>query len=369
MKPFGTRSGFTVKDVSIGGMRLPQDSAVAVELVRHAIDSGMTYIDTSRGYGESEFVIGRALKDGYREKVVLSTKCSPWIKKVDDSDDGSADSVRRRIDESMLRLDVEYLDFYQVWNVNSKDAWELANKKGGMVEGIRRARDEGLVKHIGFTTHEKPDALLGYLDQADWCEIILMTYNLLNREYEAPLQKAHELGIGTIVMNPVGGGRLTEESPVLSSLCEQVGAADLADLAVRFVLSNPNVDTILCGMTKKSDVDATFSSANARRFSEAEMEAINAFVANLSRENVQFCTSCQYCMPCPTGIQIPRIMSAIYNERFLGLSKSAEQMFKGATREIAASACIECGKCEEKCTQSLPIIKELKWAVARWETE
>ncbi len=160
LRPFGTRSGFQVNPVSIGAMRLPGDATDAVALIRRAIDAGMVYIDTSRGYGESEFLLGRALRDGYREKVVLSSKCSPWIKKVREDDDGSADSVVRRIEEQLLRLDVEYLDVYQVWNIHNPEGWETATRPGGMVDGIRKAIDRGLVGHAGFTTHDSPESLL-----------------------------------------------------------------------------------------------------------------------------------------------------------------------------------------------------------------
>ena len=159
IKDFGNRSGLKVFPVSIGAMRLPEEQE-AITLIRQAIDANMIYIDTSRGYGDSEIKVGKSLKDGYREKVILSTKWSPWNIKVEEDDDTSADCTYKRIIESMQRLDVDYLDFYQVWNINNAEAWELANKKGGMVEGIRRARDEGLVKHIGFTTHDSIDNLL-----------------------------------------------------------------------------------------------------------------------------------------------------------------------------------------------------------------
>lgn len=365
-KPFGDRSGFEVADVSIGAMRLPPDAIDAVELVRHAIDSGLRYIDTSRGYGDSELILGLALQDGYREKVILSSKCSPWLKKVYDTDDGSADSVRRRIDETLTRLRTDYLDFYQVWNVNSPEAWELATKKGGMVDGIKRAMADGVVRHTGFTTHEKPEHLTGYLEQADWCEVLLVTYNLLNRTYEPILTKARELGIGTIVMNPVGGGRLAEESPVLKQLADQVGAVSVADLAVRYVVSNPDVDTILCGIAKKTDVDDTIASAGREAFTAETLLKINTFFENLSRRAVKFCTSCGYCQPCPAGIKIPGVMTAIYEDRFLGLRESAKRSYKRATREIEVTACTECGQCESKCTQSLEIISELKWALAQY---
>lgn len=366
LRNFGKRSGYMVAPVSIGAMRFPPDALDAVGLVRHAIDSGMRYIDTSRGYGESEYVLSRALRDGYRERVVLSTKCSPWIKKVTDADDGSADSVRRRIDESLLRLGVDYLDFYQVWNVNDPDAWELATRRGGMVDGIKRAVDEGLVRHIGFTTHEKPEALLRYLDEAEWCEILLVSYNLLKRDYEPVLEKAKDLGIGTIVMNPVGGGRFAEDSPVLMRLAEEVGAVSVADLAVRYVLSNPNVDTILCGMSKASDVDATIASARRTVFDHAARERVNDFFDRLSRESVSFCTNCGYCQPCPAGIKIPSVMSSIYEGRFLGFAEGARKTFRRATAEVKVDACTRCGSCEKKCTQGLEIIRELQYAASEY---
>lgn len=360
-RPFGTRSGYQVNPVSIGGMRFPADGLDAVALIRHAIDSGLRYIDTSRGYGESEFILGKALKDGYRQRVILSSKCSPWITKIRGDDDGSADSVRRRIDEQLLRLDVDYLDFYQVWNIDKPEAWEIAQKKGGMVEGIRRAMAEGVVRHTGFTTHDKPDNLLQMLPQADWAQIILVSYNLLKRNYEPVLAKAHELGIATVVMNPVGGGKFAEESPVLGELARQVGATSVADLAVRFVLSNPNVDTILCGMTKLSDVDDTVASADRPVFTPDQIATITEFIKQRSRKSVAFCTNCRYCMPCPTGIDIPRIMGLIYDDRFMGFRQGARNGYKHAGK-VRAEACVRCGQCEPKCTQQLKIMDEMAYA-------
>ena len=233
LRKFGNRTGLEVPRVSIGGMRLPRDVDEGVAVIRHAIDSGMRYIDTSRGYGESEFVIGLALQDGYRQRVLLSTKCSPWIQKIQGGDAPTADCVRHRIEESMRRLRVDYLDFYQVWNIDNREHYDQAVARGGMVEGILKAKAEGLVRHTGFTTHEDVPALLTYIQEADWCEVMLMTYNLLTRKYAPTIEAAHKKGIGTIVMNPVGGGKLAENSPVLSELAREVGAASVADMAVR----------------------------------------------------------------------------------------------------------------------------------------
>ncbi len=363
LKAFGKRSGLEVVPVSIGAMRLPDDCTDAVALIRSAIDAGMCYIDTSRGYAESEFKLGRALRDGYREKVILSSKSSPWNQKVRPDDDGSADSVRRRIEEQMLRLDVDYLDFYQVWSVNNRETWEIATTKGGMVDGIRKAMDEGLVGHTGFTTHDSVENLLDYLDMADWAEVILCTYNFLNRTYEPVIEKAHAKGLGTIVMNPVGGGRLTENSAVIMELAEKLDVASVPDLAVRYVLSNPNVDTILCGIMKPSDIDATIAAADQPALSADQLETVNAFFAEHSRENVKFCTGCKYCMPCPAGINIPAILGALYEARFLGLTQDGKRSYRRATKDITPDACTDCGACEEKCTQHLSVRAELKQAM------
>lgn len=369
--PFGMRSGLTVPQTSIGGMRLPADSDEAVALVRQAIDSGMRYIDTSRGYGDSEIKIGRALKGGYREKVILSTKWAPWIMKIEPTDDASAACVLRRIEEQMKRLDVDYLDFYQVWNILSPDCFEQAVRPGGFVDGIRQAKDRGLVRHIGFTTHDTPANVLTHLERADWCEILLVTYNLFNRTYAPVLARAHDLGIGTIVMNPVAGGKLAEESPVFQEIKARAGAPSLADLAVRYVLSNSAVDTIISGISKPSDVEAVAASAARPKFDRATCAAIEAFVDRLASKQVRFCTACGYCMPCPQEVNIPQVMEAIYNHRYLGFTQSARQHHAQikSSKWIAgtnASACTACGACVPKCTQQLDIPKEMAWARGTW---
>ena len=359
LRDFGRRSGLRVLPASIGAMRLPADTDEAVAMIRHAIDLGMNYIDTSRGYGDSEIKLGKALKDGYRERVILSTKWSPWITKYDDSDDTSADCMRRRIEESMRRLDVDRLDFYQIWNINNRENYGKATEPGGMLEGIRKAKADGLVGHIGFTTHDSPENLISYLPEIDWCEIVLFTYNILNTRYSRAIEAYHEAGIGTVIMNPVGGGKLREASEVLSRLVEEVGAASVPDLAVRFILSNPAVDTIIGGYTSIADVDATAASAARGAFTPGQMARIAATLDDVTARQQEFCTSCKYCMPCPQGIDIPRVMAAVYEERFWGFLESARRIYQGIEGP-KAEACAQCGECVEKCTQKLAIMDEME---------
>ncbi len=357
-RPFGKRAGLAVAPVSIGAMRLPADMDAAVALIRRAIDAGMRYIDTSRGYGDSEQKLALALKDGYREKVILSTKWSPWITKYDDSDDASADCVRRRLEESMRRLDVDALDFYQVWNIMSRETYDAATAPGAMLDAILRARDEGLVRHLGFTSHDTPENLLSYLPRIGWCDIVLFTYNLLNTRYAEVLQAYHEAGIGTVVMNPIGGGKLREASAVLVQLAERVGAVSVPDLALRFILSNPHVDTAIMGITNSADVDDSVASVNRGPFTPNQMGEITTFLDDISARQGEFCTSCGYCAPCREGIDIPKLMGVLFEDRFWGFREAAAASY-AALPGPKAEACIQCGDCVEKCTQHLRVMDEI----------
>lgn len=366
VRDFGTRSGFRIPRANIGGMRLPKDDDEAVALIRHAIDSGMRYIDTSRGYGDSEIKIGKALKNGYREKVILSTKWSPWVMRIHDDDDASESCVRHRIDESMRRLDVDHLDFYQIWNIDSREHYELATAPDGMVDGIQKAMYEGLVGHTGFTTHDTVENLLSYMDEIDWCEVILISYNLLNTRYAPVLAAAHERGIGTVIMNPVGGGKLAEASALLSKVAEGVHAVSVPDMAIRYILSNPAVDAIISGIGRMSDVDDAVTSTGHGPFSSAEITRINAFLELVSVDHTGFCTGCGYCMPCVNGLDIREIMSAIYDERYWGFTQAARERYN-RIKGPKADACNRCGQCEPKCTQKLKIMDEMRYASCRFE--
>jgi len=366
-RPFGQRSGFEVPPANIGAMRLPQDTDDAIALIRKAIDAGMRYIDTSRGYGESEWIVGRALKDGYRDKVILSTKCSPWIKKVRADDAPTADSTRRRIEESMRRLDVDYLDFYQVWNIDCREHYDAAVAEGGMVEGIQKAMQEGLVGHTGFTTHDSPENVIDYLQEADWCEVVLFSFNLLKRMYGPAIRAAHEQGIGTIIMNPVGGGKLAAESPVFKRLADQVGAASVDELALRYVISQPWVTTMINGLSKPADVDNSIAAVQKPTFTEGQLEEIEQFLDGLAKENVGFCTACGYCLPCPQGIDIPTVLDCVYQDRFLGLKEHARRRYQGL-KGPGAEVCTACGQCVDKCTQGLNVIEQMRYAREEYES-
>jgi hypothetical protein len=204
------------------------------------------------------------------------------------------------------------------------------------------------------------------MNEIDWCEVILISYNLLNTRYAPVLAAAHERGIGTIVMNPVGGGKLAEASTLLSKLAEGVHAESAPDMAIRYILTNPSVDTIISGISKTSDVDDALASAQRAAFTAAEMARINAFLELVSVDHTGFCTGCGYCMPCANGVDIREIMSSIYDERYWGFTQAARDRYN-RIKGPKAEACNRCGQCEPKCTQKLKIMDEMRYALCRFE--
>lgn len=364
---FGKRSGLKVHPVSIGAMRLPEDTGKAVSLLRQAIDSGMIYIDTSRGYGDSELKLAKALKDGYREKIILSTKWCPWNIKVEPTDDTSADCTYKRILESMKRLDVDFLDFYQLWSINNNEQYLQATCKGGMLDGIFRAKKEGLVKHIGFTTHDTPENVSKYIDEADWCEAILFTCNMLYRTYEDQIAKVHEKGIATIVMNPICGGVFAQDSPPLNRAVKKIiGSENIVQIAHRWLKSNKNIDTIICGINKPLDIVSTIENYEKEPLTSQEVKKLNIELAKLSNKNSGFCVDCKYCLPCPKNIYIPGFMQAAYFSEYLKVDDRCKDIYgwqlnpANVSKSADPADCIECGKCEQKCTQKIKIIEILK---------
>jgi len=197
-----------------------------------------------------------------------------------------------------------------------------------MVDGIQKAISEKLVGHTGFTTHDKAENIIEYVKETDWCEIILFTYNILNPTYEKAIEAAHAKGIGVIVMNPLAGGLLAHDSLPLQTLADRVGAKAIPELAIRFLTSNPSVATVICGISKMSDVDSTIAATDRGPFTPAQMGVLRETLAEMQVANKVFCTGCRYCMPCSKEIDIPAIMSKIAQYRFWGLHDPARAWYR-----------------------------------------
>ena len=356
------RTGLKVSALGFGTMRFKMvdghvDQDVAIEVLHRAMDIGVNYFDSAVGYcrSESEMTLGKALK-GRREGKVVSTKYPPWGRSL------TADDCRKIIEQSLSRLDIDYIDVYHMHGLD----WETAEKvmaKGSAIDGARKAKEEGLIKHLAFSFHDDPKRMVDIARAVPDMDVVTCQYNLLDRRNEESMATVREMGLGVVVMGPVGGGRLGFPSEKLEGLLPEKRVST-PELALRFVLSNPNVSVALSGMSTIEMVEENAATAGLETpLTEEEMRRIGAMLEENRKLADLYCTGCEYCMPCPNKVNIPEIFRLMNLHRVWGLTDAARKRYAeiGASAEYEdASACIECGQCEEKCPQKIPIIEQLK---------
>ncbi len=354
------KTGLETSLLGFGAMRLPEDTDEAVAVLHRAFDLGVNFLDTARGYGMSEAKCGKALR-GRRENVILSTKNPCW-------EDQTADGWWRRLEESLTALDTPYIDVYTIWHALSWESCETHLLGGAkLLREAHKARDQGLIRHIGFSFHDSPENLLRIIDTGEF-ESMIVQYNLLDRGNEEGIARAAERGMGVIVMGPVGGGRLAGLSPELARMVPG-GVASTPEAALRFVFANPAVSTAISGMGSLAMVEENVATAcRDEPIADAEREAMRAALDEAQRFAQLYCTGCRYCMPCPHGVNIPRCFSLMNYHRVYGLTETARREYGRMPAErpegsdeakLNAAACIRCGECEPKCPQRIPIIAQL----------
>jgi hypothetical protein len=300
--------------------------------------------------------VGRAIRGVPRDRIYISTK-NPIR-------NACGDCWRLRLELSLRKLDTDYIDFYHMWGIGWKTYLGRLTNENGPLEAARKAKDEGLIRHLSFSTHDDPENVHKIIDTGQF-ESMLVQYNLLDRRYAECLQHAHEVGLGTAVMGPVGGGRLGTASEVIS---EATGSSSTAETALRFVWANPHVDVALSGMQNEQMVDENVATAErAEPLSPAEVERIDALVEENRKLLDLPCTGCRYCVPCPQGVAIPEIFQFYQWHEAFGLKEPSRNRYQGLgkgwqEKKKPATACVECGECEPKCPQNIPIIEKLKAA-------
>ena len=366
-----------VSALGFGCMRLPIingdttkiDEEKATKMIRHAIDEGVNYIDTAYPYhgtgmgngGESEPFVGRALKDGYREKVKLATKLPSWaIKTREDMD--------KYLNEQLERLQTEYIDFYLVHALNA-GSWENL-KKLGIDEFLDSAIKDGRIKYAGFSFHDKLEVFKGIVDYYDWsfCQI---QYNYLDEDFQAGtegLKYAADRGLGVVIMEPLRGGKIVRDLPkeVMNTFDKAEIKRSPAEWALRWVWNHPEVSVVLSGMNVMDNVTENLKTASVaapNSLTEEELEVLDE-VKKVFKDRIKVnCTACEYCMPCPAGVNIPKNFSC-YNEYSLFVTPETEQELKKVYNSVGsqerADKCVECGKCESHCPQAIKIREELK---------
>ena len=361
-RQFG-RLDWKVSALGFGCMRLPVidgdynkiDEPEAIRIVRYAIDHGVNYLDTAYGYhgGNSEILVGKALRDGYRDKARLATKLPVW--KVE----GYAD-FDRLLNEQLGKLQTEHIDFYLLHGLD-RSSWHKVRDLD-VLKWAEGAIADGRIGHLGFSFHDEYDAFQEIVDAYDKWTFCQIQYNYMDIENQAGtkgLQYAASKGLAVVIMEGLLGGKLVNPPPAVEALWDNAPRRRTpADWALQWLWHQPEVSTVLSGMSTLEQVRENLASADASRVGSLTAEEL-ALVERVREAYKALCpipcTNCKYCMPCPNGVNIPANFAA-YNEGVMyNNPEQARDSYKWIAEAERASACIACRECEPKCPQKILI--------------
>ena len=368
-RDFGN-SGVKVSTLGFGAMRLPQErikgkyqvkEEESIEMIQRAFELGVNYVDTAYPYchDQSELAVGKALK-GWRDKVYLSTKMPTWM--VEKKGD-----YRRFLEEELERLKVAYVDFYHFHALN-EDSFKNTVLKHNLLKEARKAKDKGLIKHISFSFHDKPEVMKRIIDVGIF-ESVLCQYNLLDRGNQKVMAYAKSKGLGVAVMGPVGGGRLGVSDILKEAVRSNIESTP--ELALRFVFVNKSVSVALSGMENIEMVEENARVASlSKPFTSKQLQIIEDFIEKRKKKEEIPCNNCGYCLPCPENVAIPdifqlmnyyilRVKKDYASKQYLNIGEGTLESGEKDQRK-QANACVECGECEEKCPQKIKIMEKLK---------
>jgi predicted aldo/keto reductase-like oxidoreductase len=365
------RLGKTGEQVSIlgyGCMRLPViggsqekiDENKAIEMLRYALDHGVNYVDSAYSYhgGMGEVFLGKALADGYREKVHLATKLS--CKRVNCKED-----MDRFLNEQLEKLRTDCIDFYLLHAVK-KSYWEKM-KKFGVIDFLKRARASGKIKYTGFSFHDEPDVFKEVVDAYPW-DLCQIQFNYLDENFQAGiegLKYAAEKGLAVVIMEPLRGGNLAKVSEDARKVWDRAKIKRTpAEWAFRYLWNYPEISVVLSGMSEMEHLTENLRIAEKGQPNtlSAEEKSLISEVSEIYRSRIKVnCTNCKYCMPCPMGVNIPRNLSYLNDVFMLDDVENARFQYGVLLLpEEKAGNCVECGECEDVCPQNIKIREMLK---------
>ena len=317
------KTGLVVNEVGFGGIPIQRiDQKTVNALIDKMIELKINFIDTARGYTISESLLGNALV-GKRDKFIIATK----------SMSRTYEGMKEDIKNSLKNLQTNYIDVYQLHNVS------IGENYSGALKALEEARSEGVIGHIGVTTHSLEMA--EKIVEENIFETLQFPYNIVEVQAENLFKKAKENNIGIIVMKPLAGGAITN-----------------AKLAIKYILNNKNISVVIPGMESVDQLIENVGVINCE-ISYNEWNEIDKIKKELSGD---FCRRCGYCMPCTVGINIPfNFLVEGYYTRY-NLKEWAVSRYE--TMKVKPDSCIECGECERKCPYNLQIINKLKNVVS-----
>jgi predicted aldo/keto reductase-like oxidoreductase len=355
--------------LGFGAMRLPViddnpgkiDEPEATRMLRYAIDHGVNYVDTAYPYHEetSETFLGRALQDGYRQRIKLATKLPSWLVKV-------AEDCDRYLNEQLERLQTETIDFYLLHGLN-EERWPKLRDLN-VFDWAEKAMADGRIRYLGFSFHDRYEVFQEIVDASDQWTFCQIQYNYMDEEHQAGtrgLKYAADKGLAVVVMEPIRGGQLARNPPqAIAELWDTAAPRRTpADWALQWVWNHPEVSVVLSGMSTMEQVKQNVASASQSGPGTltADELALIARVRDKYRELCPIpCTQCRYCMPCPSGVNIPRVLE-IYNEAIMYNShQTARDAYNlWLNKEERADLCTQCAQCEEVCPQEIEIVEWL----------
>ena len=356
-RKFG-KTDLTPSILGFGMMRMKKkedgsfDEEWSIKALRHAIDNGLSYVDTAYIYGDSERVTGLCLQDGYRDKVTLATKL-PVSQMTCEED------FERFLDEQLQRLQTDHIDAYLLHTLN-RNLWENYVKRFNILAHAEKARADGKIRYLGFSFHDSLDAfkeILNGYDKWDFCQIQL---NYMDIHYQAGLEGlrlAHEKGLAVVIMEPLRGGDLANVPENVAQLLPK----SPVESALDYLWNMKEVNVVLSGMCEIEQVEQNLSYANRAHvgmLTDAQRKAIET-AGDRMRQTISVpCTGCNYCEVCPQNIAISQIFKLFNKRQADGNYIGAKEASRALGKQNGQS-CISCGLCAEKCPQQIPVYEKL----------
>jgi predicted aldo/keto reductase-like oxidoreductase len=352
----------------VDGRRDRIDVPLAAEMLHYAIDHGVNYIDTAFPYhgasfdrpGTSESFVGEALAGGYREKVLVATKLPGWLVE-------SREDMDRILAGQLERLQTDRVDCYLLHGLNA-GLWEKLTRLGAL-EFLDAAKADGRIRYAGFSYHDEPPVFAPIVDAYPWdfCQI---QYNYMDVDFQAGtagLAYAADKGMAVVVMEPLKGGRLAGRAPAsIEALWDTAPVKRTpVEWALRFAWDDRRVSVLLSGMSAMEQVTENVELASQGypgAFNRLELALIDKVRAAYRGRTAVDCTGCRYCMPCPQGIDIPSILRCVNDAALFDALEEERGGYRfqvDSGQSAPASACAECGQCEEACPQKIKVIEEL----------
>ena len=335
----------------------PVDEAEAVRMVRHAIDNGVNYVDTAYIYhgGQSEVVLGKALRDGYREKVKIATKFPVRMCQ-------STADFDRILNEQLQRLGTDHIDFYLMHGIGLT-GWRDGVLKLDLLPRAAAALADGRIRHLGFSFHDNYPAFEEIVNGTDMWSFCQIQYNYMDTENQAGvkgLKLAASKGLAVVIMEPLIGGRLATPPEDIREIIESFPVKrSPAEWALQWLWNQPEVSVVLSGMSTMPQVEENLAIADRSRigsWGEAEQKLIAAVTEKYRARTAIPCTKCGYCMPCPNGVNIPGSFDMFnYAHLYEDLPDARFRYQIMLPEEERAVHCLSCGICLDLCPQKIPI--------------